>query len=211
VRRGAIFASSRAAEHRRPQARRRESLRRNPHYGRVDEAFVTADVLSEDQIRILYAARIVHGLTAAPRSANLTVNRKRKGAALAAADFTTTPVRLHNFTAGALTDEGSGGVALTNNGPTLSVAGADGSVSGGFSFAGAQSGSARPTRGYRPRSPHAPTDAGSRRRRRRASGISAWGTPQRRSANIVSRDGSLLLSGPTNRRPVRRRRAMAFT
>jgi hypothetical protein len=88
----------------------------NANYGRVDEAFVTNDVLTEDQIRVLYAARIVHGLTAAPRSANLTVNRKRKGAPLAPADFTTTPVRLHNFTAGALTDEGSGGVALTNNG-----------------------------------------------------------------------------------------------
>jgi hypothetical protein len=111
----------------------------NANYGRVDEAFVTNDVLTEDQIRVLYAARIVHGLTSAPRSANLTVNRKRKGAPLAPADFTTTPVRLHNFTAGALTDEGSGGVALTNNGTAVSVAGADGSVGGAFSFAGAQS------------------------------------------------------------------------
>ena len=34
----------------------------SPHYGRVDEAFVTADVLTEDQIRNLYCARIPHGL-----------------------------------------------------------------------------------------------------------------------------------------------------
>jgi hypothetical protein len=100
------------------------------HYGRVDEAFVTADVLSEDQIRILYAARIVHGLTSAPRSANLNVNRRRKGATLAAADFTTTPLRLYNFNPAPAfyTDEGSNGQALAWQGGTSfdSCAGADG-------------------------------------------------------------------------------------
>src|SRR5438270_4112671 len=30
------------------------------HYGRVDEAFVTADVLSDDQVRLLYAVRLTH-------------------------------------------------------------------------------------------------------------------------------------------------------
>jgi hypothetical protein len=48
-------------------------------------------------------------------------------------------VRLHNFTAGALTDQGSNGQALTNNGAALAVAGADGTLTGAFSFSGTQS------------------------------------------------------------------------
>ena len=110
-----------------------------PFFGRVDEAFVTADVLTEDQIRILYATKKPHTLTTTPTDVRLNVHRKRKGAALATTDFPATPLRLHNFTAGALTDQGSNGQALTNNGAAVAVAGADGSPSGGFSFAGAQS------------------------------------------------------------------------
>jgi len=111
----------------------------SPHFGRVDEAFVTADVLTEDQVRNLYCARIPHTLGLVPSGAKLNVIRRRRGAALAVSDFTTQPLRLHNFTAGVLTDEGSNGAALTNNGTAVPVAAADGSPGGAFSFAGAQS------------------------------------------------------------------------
>jgi hypothetical protein len=110
-----------------------------PNYGRMDEAFVTADVLTEDQIRCLYAAKLAHTLGVVPTGVRLNVHRRRKGAALAPEDFSTQPLRLYNFTAGALTDQGSNGQALTNNGGAVSVAGADGTLGGGFSFAGAQS------------------------------------------------------------------------
>jgi hypothetical protein len=102
-----------------------------PSYGRVDEAFVTADVLTDDQIRLLYATRLAHTLGAIPTSLRLAVHRRRKGASWAVADFTTQPVRLHNFTGGALTDQGSGAVALTANpgtGTITDVAGADGTT-----------------------------------------------------------------------------------
>src|SRR6185436_19315814 len=39
-----------------------------PFYGRVDEAFVTPDVLTDDQIRLLYASRLNHSLGAIPTS-----------------------------------------------------------------------------------------------------------------------------------------------
>ena len=105
----------------------------------MDEAFVTNDVLSDDQVRALYCAKIAHGFSVTPTAVNLAVRRARKGGPLAPADFPTTPLRLHNFTAGALTDQGSGGVALTNNGAAVSVVGADGAQGGAFSYAGAQS------------------------------------------------------------------------
>jgi hypothetical protein len=110
----------------------------SPHFGRVDEAFVTADILTEDQIRLLYAVRLSHTLGTIPTAARLAVHRRRKGSALAVADFSTQPIRLHNFTAGALTDQGSGGVALTNNNPAtvLPVAGADGTLGNAFTFNG---------------------------------------------------------------------------
>jgi hypothetical protein len=103
-----------------------------PHYGRVDEAFVTADVLSEDQIRSLYAAKLTHTLGVVPTGVRLNVRRRRKGATLAVADFTTTPLRLHNFSTVlpnniGPADEGSNGVALNYiSGQALPVAGADG-------------------------------------------------------------------------------------
>jgi len=111
----------------------------NPHFGRVDEAFVTADILTEDQIRCLYAAKLTHSLGVVPAGVRLNVHRRRKGAALTVSDFATQPLRLHNFTAGSLNDEGSNGQALTNNGTAIAVAGADGTPGNAFSFAGAQS------------------------------------------------------------------------
>ena len=40
-------------------------------YGRVDEAFVTNDILTEDQIRCLYATRLTHTLTTIPALVSL--------------------------------------------------------------------------------------------------------------------------------------------
>jgi hypothetical protein len=113
-----------------------------PHFGRVDEAFVTADVLSDDQVRNLYCAKLAHGYGAIPSGVKLNVTRRKRGAAWAVADFPAQPLRLHNFTAASLADQGSNNTALTNTFPALivAVAGADGVSSGGLSFGGAHQG-----------------------------------------------------------------------
>jgi hypothetical protein len=110
----------------------------SPSYGRVDEAFITNDILSDDQIRLLYAAKLAHTLGSVPSTARLNVRRRRKGGTLLVTDFPAVPVRLHNFTAGSLGDEGTGGIALTPQpsapaGPA-SVAGADGAPGNAASF-----------------------------------------------------------------------------
>ena len=102
--------------------------------GNLDEAFITGDILSEDQIRNLYAARILHGRPAAPTRIQVGVKRLKKGAALVSGDFPSQPLRLYNFTAGALTDAGSNGQALTNNGGATAVPGADGLTGNAFQF-----------------------------------------------------------------------------
>jgi hypothetical protein len=119
----------------------------SPHYGRIDEAFVTNEVLYEDQIRILYAARLTHTLGAAPREATLAVHRKRKGGAFLSSYFTTTPLRLYNFTQTTASgtaweiDQGSNAVVLTAQGagPVFGQVGADGRRWGGVGFNGAGS------------------------------------------------------------------------
>jgi hypothetical protein len=112
----------------------------SPSFGRVDEAFVTADVLSDDQVRNLYCARLPHTLGLVPSAAKLNVTRRRRGSAWAVADFPAQPLRLHNFTAGALADQGSGNVPLAvAAGAPLSVAGADGALGGGYHFNGSSS------------------------------------------------------------------------
>jgi hypothetical protein len=115
----------------------------SPHYGRVDEAFVTADILTEDQIRLLYASKFPHGYTLPPSTVTLNVRRRRKGATLAAADFPTQPIRLHNLTSGSLSDEGSGNVPLVSNpdtGTIVVAAGADGATGNAYDFSGAHAG-----------------------------------------------------------------------
>ena len=114
-----------------------------PFYGRVDEAFVTADVLTGDQVRLLYAARLAHTLGTIPSTARLKVHRRRRGPAFAVTDFPTQPIRLYNFTGGALTDQGSGGQALLGNpgtGTLTVVTGSDGTPLTSYYFAGAHAG-----------------------------------------------------------------------
>jgi hypothetical protein len=109
-----------------------------PWYGRIDEAFVTPDVLSDDQIRLIYAAKIPHGYSTTPTRVHLNVRRKRRGAALVSGDFPSQPVRLHNFVAGAVTDAGTGGVSLTPQGvAAVTVSGPDGTKDDAYNFFGA--------------------------------------------------------------------------
>jgi hypothetical protein len=105
-----------------------------PFSGRVDEAFVTADVLSDDQVRLLYAARLTHTLGATPKTVSLNVRRARKGAALVATDFVTAPLRLYNFTAGVWTDQGSNNVSVApaGGGAAYQAIGADGVQGGSY-------------------------------------------------------------------------------
>lgn len=107
----------------------------SPHFGRVDEVFVTADVLSEDQIRNLYCAKVPHTLAVVPSRVSLNVRRYRRAPALTVADFPTAPLRLYNFSGGSFADEGSQNQALTNNN-AVSVAGVDGTSRNAFNFTG---------------------------------------------------------------------------
>ena len=119
--------------------RRGATAATDPHYGRVDEAFVTNDVLSDDQIRALYCAKIPHGFSDNKTVVNLAVRRAIKCGPFASADFPTPPLRLHNFTGGSLNDQGSGNVPLVNNGAAVSVVGADGANGGAYNFVTASS------------------------------------------------------------------------
>lgn len=99
-----------------------------PFFGRIDEAFLTPDVLSDDEIRNLYSAAIPHALAVVPSILNLTVQKRRRGATLSTTDFPAQPSRLYNFINGALTDQGVNNVAFAYSGAAqAAVAGADGS------------------------------------------------------------------------------------
>lgn len=116
----------------------------NPLYsfqGKIDETFITSDILSDDQVRNLYCAKIPHTLGVVPTRVNLNVRRRRRGGALVTGDFPTagSVLRLYNFTAGALTDAGVNAAALTNNGSAVLSPGVDGAAGNAFSFIGAQS------------------------------------------------------------------------
>lgn len=112
----------------------------SPIFGRVDEAFVTGDVLTEDQVRNLYCAKISHALATTPVRVSLNVHRRRKGAVLVSGDFPTQPLRLYNFSGGSLADDGSNGQTVLNEAvpPAKSVVGADGSSGNAYSFTGSQ-------------------------------------------------------------------------
>lgn len=113
-----------------------------PVFGRIDECFVTTDILSEDQVRYLYCASIAHALGSIPVVTSLAVQRRKRGAALATTDFPAQPLRLHNFVNGALTDEGSNNVPLVNNTPAVLTPGngPDGLSANGFTAPGTHSG-----------------------------------------------------------------------
>jgi len=110
-----------------------------PNFGRVSNAFITNDILTEDQVRNLYCAKIPHTLAAIPGKVNLNVKRGRKGAALVTGDFPSTPLRLYNFSAGSLGNAGSQGATgdLTNVGTAVAAGGADGTPGNSFYLGGA--------------------------------------------------------------------------
>ena len=111
-----------------------------PNYGRIDEAFVTGEVLTADQIRHLYGCKFAHG-GASPRRSSLRVTRRRLGAALANGDFPATPLRVYNFAAGALTDlNGGAAVAAVGGGAIVAAAGPDGQKDSAVMFSGAHTG-----------------------------------------------------------------------
>ena len=101
--------------------------------GRVDEAFVTADVLSPEQVRHLYGVKLAHG-GSSPRRASLRVTRRRLGAALANGDFPSNPAAAYNLAAGSLT-ELNGGTALSATGGVTTVAGPSGEKEAGIYMA----------------------------------------------------------------------------
>lgn len=114
----------------------------NPNFGRMDEAFILSEVLTDEQQRNLYCASIPHALGSAPSSVSMSIRRRRRGSPLAVADFPAQPLHLYNFTNGVLTDQGSLNipVAALGGGSILDVAGVDGAPNGAKLFSGAHTG-----------------------------------------------------------------------
>lgn len=113
----------------------------DPHFGRIDEAFVTPDVLSEEQVRLLYCTAIPHGYGSVPKMVILNINRRRKGVLLVSGDFPSQPARLYNLSD--LNDLGSNNVPLVANqgsGSITQIAGPDGSKGTARSYSGTHSG-----------------------------------------------------------------------
>lgn len=108
----------------------------NALFGRVDEAFVTGDVLDAYQVRNLYCTKIAHALGAVPKRASLSFKWRRLGGAWVAGDFPAQPYRLHNFQGYSLTDDGTHNIALTNNNAARPAPGADGTADNAFRFNG---------------------------------------------------------------------------
>jgi hypothetical protein len=107
-----------------------------PTFGWIDEAFVHPEVLDLEQIRMLMAASVPHGLTAAPSSVTVKVKRRKRGGPFAVTDFPATPRRLYNFTNTSQSDQGADGANLTAFGTITSVDGIDGQLRDAKSFPG---------------------------------------------------------------------------
>lgn len=165
-----------------------------PAFARIDEAFITADIINLDQVRLLYCSKIAHGYAVVPSRTHLAIRRARRGAPLVSGDFPSAPVRLHGFAAGALTDAGSGAVALTANNAPIVVGGVDGTKDGSYNFVAAStqslsstdtglpSGTA--TRSYGGWFKTTDSSAGTK-------GIIGWGTISTNDARLVIASGQL--------------------
>ena len=66
-------------------------------FGRLSNAFLHPAVLTPEQIRLLYAAKIAHPLAVVPTMASLAVRLAARGADLVAADFPSNPLHLYTF------------------------------------------------------------------------------------------------------------------
>lgn len=106
-----------------------------PHFGRIYQPGLLKSVLNEDQIRFLMACSIAHGFPVEPTHIDLSLRRGKRGGPLVTGDFATpaSVLRLHNWTAGALTDAGAHNLAVTMAAGTFtSVVGADGQDAGAY-------------------------------------------------------------------------------
>ena len=110
-----------------------------PSFGRIDEVFMTSEVLSADKIYNFYCTKIPHTLGVIPSGISLNVYPGAKGASLLPADFPVTPLRLYNFSAGSLANEGSNSPAgLSVVGSPVVIAGVDGTKDNAYNLSGAQ-------------------------------------------------------------------------
>ena len=113
-----------------------------PFFGRMDEVFVTPDVLNLDQARALYAAKVPHNqVLYVPTQAKVAVRRQKKGGPLPLSAFSVpaSVAHLYNFTAGSLNDQGALALALTNNNAALPCVGMDGKRGDAYNFVAASS------------------------------------------------------------------------
>lgn len=107
-----------------------------PMDGRIASAFVTPEVINEDQVRNLYAALVPHGAPSTPDEVVVSVRRRRRGSSLASSNFTAAPVsgsaprRLYTHAALSLTDLGADAANLTATGSPIAIAGVDGKAQG---------------------------------------------------------------------------------
>lgn len=113
-----------------------------PYFGRIDEVFITTDILSDEQMRNLYCVRIPHTWSSAPSGIKVNVQRQRRGAQLTTANIPNIPIRIHNLN-GTYADLVSGGVTLTPNPGSGSITDAPGPAglkNGSKRFTGAHNG-----------------------------------------------------------------------
>lgn len=162
----------------------------SPHFGRIDEAFVTADVLSADQLRLLYAAKIVHGYQQLPRLAAVGIRRRNRGAVLVAGapDFPSQPLRLHNYIGGLLTDLGANNVSMVTNvgtGVQVAAAGPDGAQANSYAMSGAHTGLSATDAGLPSGTSTRSYGVWMRTSSQQTAGIMAWGTITTGDTRIV--------------------------
>lgn len=113
----------------------------DPWYGRIDEAFISAEALTLEQVCHFYGVKIAHG-GSTPRRASLRVTRRRRGGQIANGDFPSNPARAYNLGSGGYS-ELNGGTSLAAVGGgtiTQAVAGPDGQADSAVNFAGAHAG-----------------------------------------------------------------------
>lgn len=107
----------------------------NPHYGRIAAAFAAAEVLTPEQVRILYGVRFAHGgASSGTRRVSQRVTRKRLGSALSNSDFPSNPFRLYNFSAGSWSDANAGPSLAAVSGSPGMLGGPDGLSNSGQLF-----------------------------------------------------------------------------
>lgn len=110
--------------------------------GRLDEAFITSDILEESQVRFLYCRKIPHALATIPRIQLMNRQVYTRSAVYASTDFTTTwnvtqPTVGTNMRATTFVEDyGSSSLIPTLTGIVSSANGLDGAVNHAWGFTG---------------------------------------------------------------------------